>query len=906
MRLHGIGRIAPAVVLVLCAGLAPAALAAPGGRARTVQYLGSLADHDPAAPRPGHEPWTPAAVVDLLAARPHASVALGRDDGLPPGNGVSALRRREADRIRALATALGVDVADRLCVPARIDVQRKLRDGHAACDPAFDGRSCAWEGDMDGSKGEREEVVVARGQASGAGAATLVASRAGWRPGAWAERLLVVRPGSALEERRRITSNDATTLELASAWQTPPHAGDAFEIRGSFDPAWVMRTPAAVHAASMRRFWSEQRNVCGRTRNRACAPPAEPLDPFAPGNTRGWRPDVDRSAFAALASPAGLPALFGTIHDADPQVAYLTDPYPSVDSVVMDLRNPAYRAWRIRSLLYTMQDLGVEPGAPACVIVGYEPALHASYDEAGEGPSRHPCAMPGTGSWEAPLHVCSDATQDGGPLDPTGYGPGEFEAGVSAFLRELLATLPEQGYRDLRVVTAEGEPLRGRPWSTLASDVRFDARVVGELDGARPPALATIARAAEEADDASGGGGGAAKQATARAARGWQSRLAAPSRKSRSAPPANSSPPANSGPPSSSGSASSSGSSSGSGSASWSLGSEGRSKPKKSPVQTASNGWSRTTKPTKPGKGATASTPTTGTSVPTTSPTATPPSAPARPTSPPTIPTTTTSPTVQPALLAARPDPVRHPNEPAGMAPRWPTNPMHTLPPTSPAAPDGYGYKCWPDQCRSLTIQNDPTSPGSDPSVMRIGYPKGFPGGQSPSRFLAGTDFGGKRRLYTSVYLYVSPNWTNGGNVGTKFFFMRAAADGVQNHYVNLAGGVYAPFSTGVFLQKTDGSGNRNLPTGPIPLGRWMQLEVYLEMNTPGAANGVAKLWLDGVAKVDASDVEWVARRSDGRTLRELSWDHLWVDPTYGGGSNPVPIDDMYFQIDDWYTSVGD
>jgi len=36
-----------------------------------------------------------------------------------------------------------------------------------------------------------------------------------------------------------------------------------------------------------------------------------------------------------------------------------------------------------------------------------------------------------------------------------------------------------------------------------------------------------------------------------------------------------------------------------------------------------------------------------------------------------------------------------------------------------------------------------------------------------------------------------------------------------------------------------------------------------------------------------------------------VSWDYLWVDPTYGGASNPVP-EDMYFQIDDWYTSVGD
>jgi len=238
------------------------------------------------------------------------------------------------------------------------------------------------------------------------------------------------------------------------------------------------------------------------------------------------------------------------------------------------------------------------------------------------------------------------------------------------------------------------------------------------------------------------------------------------------------------------------------------------------------------------------------------------------------------------------------------MAPRWPTNPMNTLPSTNPAPPDGYGYKCWEDQCRTLSIERDPNSPGTDPSVLRVGFPEGHPGGHPPSRFLAGNDFGGKRRLYTSLYYYLSPNWTNNGNAGTKFFFIRAHADGVQNHYVG--GPTWdPPYSTGIFLQTRDGSGNRNMHGRPLPVGRWVRLEVYVEMNTPGVANGVARLWIDGDAIVDESDVEWIGPLEPGQSLRDVGWGHLWVDPTYGGGSNPVP-EDMYFQIDDWYTSVGD
>jgi hypothetical protein len=906
---------ARAVVGLALVAVALHAQAAPDGRPRTVQYLGSLSDHDPEAPVPGHEPWTPADVVDLLAAHPHASVALGRIDGLPPGNRVAERQRRLAEQVRALAAPAGVDVAERLCVPFRIDVQRKLRPGHPACDPALGGGGCDWEGDMDGSFGEPESAVRARGRATGGGASTLVDGDAAWPAGAWARRLLVLRPGTALEARRRIVGSDATTLQLDAAWELPPRAGDAYEIRGSFDPGWAMRVPAATHAASMRRFWGERRTVCGTSRTLPCAPPAEPLDPLAAGNARGWSAEADHAAFVALAAGGRVPALFGAIRDASPEVPHLTDPYPSVDSVVMDLRNPGYRAWRVRSLLYALRDLGVDPGAPACVILRYEPGLHARYDES-EGPSTHPCALPDTASWQAPLHVCSNGSYEGGLLDPTAYGPGEFEAGVDALLRELLEVLPRHGYERTRLVTAESASFRGRPWTTLAADLRFDARLVGELDRARPPLLASvrgpIAGASSDGDGGAGGGAGRPSAAAspwngfggARAASGATGgKVAASATRSWSIAGASAGVPAGNGsappPPPARGS--------GSGS-SWSIGGGGPSgSPQPSPTASSSAGRaplasaggskgkatatrSKISVPATSRTFATAPTRATGSATPIAQQPAQAPPAPSpAPIRPSEIPT-------------SRPPQGSH--EPPGLTPRWPMNPMHSLPPVSPAPTDAYGYKCWPEQCRTLSIVRDESSPGSDPSVLRVGFPRSQPGGQAPSRFLAGNDFGGKRRLYTSVYYYLSPNWSNGGNAGTKFFFVRAGLDGAQNHYVGGPSGD-GPFKSGIFLQTADGAGNRNMTFEGLPVGRWVRLEVYLEMNTPGVANGVAKLWLDGDLKVDESDVKWIDRIPEGRTLQDVSWDYLWADPTYGGGPNSPP-EDMYFQIDDWYTSVGD
>lgn len=350
---------------------------------------------------------------------------------------------------------------------------------------------------MNGRLGEAETFIKTSGSAT-AGAATLLGDAAkAWTPALYRHRLAVLRPGESGEERRRITGNDATTFSVDSPWAVPPGAGDRYEIRGSFDTNWVMSVPREVHEATLRRFW-EDRRLCGDT---PCRPAPYPLDPLHPGNPRGILSWLDAGAVRALVTPESVPALYGWGYDGaidKPITQYSvlphqwTEPHFRANGVITDLRSPAYRAWRIRHTLYRLAEYGLGPGEGACLAVEMKPGMHAWYDEAAFGPSTTVCGAPNTHSWAGPAQICRDTQSFGGPLHPTQYGPGEFEAAASAYFRELVAVLAENGYADTRILTVEAPAFRDVLWSTLDEPTRRLPQMQGVQWGTIEPSLSVL------------------------------------------------------------------------------------------------------------------------------------------------------------------------------------------------------------------------------------------------------------------------------------------------------------------------------------------------------------------------------------------------------------------------------
>jgi hypothetical protein len=459
-------------------------------RPPAIPSIGSWRHHDPREPIRGREPWSPSDVVSLLERHPEAFLDIGAYDALPAGTRSAHQRGGDVNQAQAIATARGVDVASRMCLPFRFDLHSRPADDVDDCHPQGGGGGCDWEGDMDGSFGEQETVVKLSGVASGGSETRLEDAQASWLPGIWHHRLLVLRPGTAEEERRRVVENGDAFLRVDRSWLRAPAAGDAYQIRGSFDPAWVMQIPRSVHEASVRRFWAEKRNVCP---GGACRPPAEPLDPFDPANHRSWQPWRNRKVIESLRTDTSVPAMYGWVFDQGVKDAVWEDPYFGYTSVLTDARNPSYRAWSIRYLMYKLQDHGIDPGEPACLMLAYKPGFHTWYDEPSYGPSSHSCSLPGTHVWVGPAFVCDTPDALGGPFDPTPYGRGEYEKAVNDYIREMIATLGSRGYGDLRIVTVERPAFRHEFWSILAGDVRTDREIWGEWGASLEPKLAEIA-----------------------------------------------------------------------------------------------------------------------------------------------------------------------------------------------------------------------------------------------------------------------------------------------------------------------------------------------------------------------------------------------------------------------------
>jgi len=460
--------------------------------------LGNWYDHDPVAPQDGREPWTAADVAGFLALYPNAFFELGYGDGKPAGNtGWLDMARRTAE-LRSLAASRGVDTRSRLCIVERPDIMVRNAPNVAPCTPSRGGGGCDWDGDMDGRHGEAENAVRVAGRASDGAPNALVDASQRWLPELYTHRLLVLRPGGADEERRRVAWNDDHTLGVTSDFAEPPRAGDAYEIRATFDEAWIKRIPIEDHRRVIQRFWEAERDVC----DGPCNPPAQPLDPFE--SERGFESWVDGAAIRALRTPSAVPALWGYTMDEGTDPDRLEDPYYRANSVVMDVADRQYRAWRARYMLYKLEDYGFQKSDGVCLFVGYKPGAHVWHDPA-HGVPTDPCSEPDTNAWFGPAQVCADGTPYPGALHPAPFRRGEFENGISAYFRELVATLSAAGWNDVRIITSEAPNYMAITWYALGNDVRHLPQMYGEQGGFIHPPLAELA-ALEDPDAGTGSG----------------------------------------------------------------------------------------------------------------------------------------------------------------------------------------------------------------------------------------------------------------------------------------------------------------------------------------------------------------------------------------------------------------
>jgi hypothetical protein len=245
-----------------------------------------------------------------------------------------------------------------------------------------------------------------------------------------------------------------------------PHCGWEGTLQGHpFDPSFMMTVPRSEHAWAMDHRWG------GDPRK----------DPWGPGNDGLWPRWIDRPGMRAANTPARVAALYGGIQDLDPTLLG-RDLAFRVSGVMMDLRNPSYRAWSVEKLVADLRVMGLDPGEPAALLYAYKPGWHTWWG--GGRDLRSPCYVPDSHMWSGPTGPCLlPGRAPAGPFERTPYGPGEFEAALNAMLRELRAGLVAAGYESVKIVTVERPKLQ-RVWRILEPDLRRAPWILGELGDA--------------------------------------------------------------------------------------------------------------------------------------------------------------------------------------------------------------------------------------------------------------------------------------------------------------------------------------------------------------------------------------------------------------------------------------
>jgi hypothetical protein len=202
---------------------------------------------------------------------------------------------------------------------------------------------------------------------------------------------------------------------------------------------------------------------------------------------------------------------------------------------------------------------------------------------------------------------------------------------------------------------------------------------------------------------------------------------------------------------------------------------------------------------------------------------------------------------------------------------------------------------------RQAVVVSDASTPGSVPSALELRLPAGLTGGYAATKIGNHPNWSGNGPLWWSPslstgYLYVgmwvrfSPAYTLNGNIGQKIFYLKSdlAANSKINHMIG--------------IMVNDGNRGDQLwptyePQNPfnrykVPEttvnnlndGRWHQLEYLQLANTPGVSNGTLKIWVDG-----RLEGIWTnARFFDAAQVASVN--RLEINPIYGGGTNPVPV----------------
>lgn len=201
---------------------------------------------------------------------------------------------------------------------------------------------------------------------------------------------------------------------------------------------------------------------------------------------------------------------------------------------------------------------------------------------------------------------------------------------------------------------------------------------------------------------------------------------------------------------------------------------------------------------------------------------------------------------------------------------------------------------------RPMSIDNSAGSP-SGGGALKLTF---GPGSQTES-ITGGIARYQYQQGYAEVYFGHWIKWSNNWlwhPIGSKinYFDANVGSDGFQSNVLtaiagdgNNTGGCRSGLLQTV--QRIWDSGSYNMPQNQWPNycpGQWYWLEWHLKMNTPGSANGIYELWVNGVLVSSVLNMALAGPTQNG------VWQDAQHSPEYGGGGFANIPSEQYIWID--------
>ena len=164
-----------------------------------------------------------------------------------------------------------------------------------------------------------------------------------------------------------------------------------------------------------------------------------------------------------------------------------------------------------------------------------------------------------------------------------------------------------------------------------------------------------------------------------------------------------------------------------------------------------------------------------------------------------------------------------------------------------------------------------------------------------PDRLLEGYQCGGytdrvfpaTSNLYRRYYINLASNFTTGDS-GTKIMGSFPPGDFTFSVWMVFQFGSHA--LSGVTSRNLDGVAEVYRENGTVPFGKWVCIETHEKLNTPGVADGIYEMWVDGVQVTSVKNAMYLVKSDNNklginRLYRQVGLGNLWFDRIAVGDS---------------------